>query len=93
MVQLTASQGILEDLLETQKLEDGQVDGRVETKSSLVGTESGVKLDTESTVDLHLALVVLPGDAELDDTLGDGDDGKASLQFGRHLEELRGLKG
>jgi hypothetical protein len=92
-MKLTSSQGILEDLLETQELEDGQVDGRVETKTSLVGAESGVELDTVSTVDLHVAVVVLPDNTELDHTLGDGNDGKGGLQLGRDLKELGGLEG
>jgi hypothetical protein len=92
-LQLTASQGVLEDLLETQELEDGQVDGRVETETTLVGTESGVELDTESTVHLHHTLVVLPDDAELNNALRDGDDRKACLQLWRDLEEFGGLEG
>lgn len=35
------SEGVLEDLLETKELEDGKVDRRVKTKSSLVRTEDG----------------------------------------------------
>lgn len=92
-IKLTSSESVLEDLLKSEELEDRQVDGRVETKSSLVGSESGVELNTVSAVDLHDSLVVLPGDTELDNTLGDGDDGKACLQLGANLEELRGLKG
>lgn len=36
--QLTASQGILEDLLEAKELEDGKVDRGVETETTLVRT-------------------------------------------------------
>lgn len=46
----------------------------METETTLVGTQSRVELDTETAVDLEVALVVLPDDAELEDTLGDGAD-------------------
>jgi hypothetical protein len=86
-------QSILEDLLETKELQDGQVDGGVETETTLVGTESGVELDTETTVDLNLVVVILPDDTELDHTLGDGDDGESLAVFRVLLEESRVLKG
>ena len=41
----------------------------METKSTFVGTEGGVKLNSETTIDLHLAISILPGDTELDYTL------------------------
>jgi len=69
--ELTSSQGILEDLLETQELQDGKIDGRVQTETALVWAKGGVELDSVAAVDLDLVLVVLPDDAELDDTLGD----------------------
>lgn len=50
-------EGILEDLLETEELEDGQVHGGVETETTLVRAESGVELDTETTVDLNLGQI------------------------------------
>jgi hypothetical protein len=50
----------------------GQVDGRVEAKTALVGTKGRVELDAVATVHTKLALIILPGDTELDDTLGDG---------------------
>lgn len=90
---LTASQGVLEGLLETQELEDRQVDGGVETESALVGAESRVELDTEGAVDLHGSGIILPGDAEGDDTLGDRDDGEGCSQFGADLKELGRLEG
>ena len=62
---LEASKGILEDLLESEELEDGQVDGRVEAESSLVRAEGAVELDSVTVVDLALAGVVLPGHTEL----------------------------
>ena len=65
----------------------------METEAALVGTKGRVELDTVTAVDLDLALVGLPDDTELDDTLGNGDDGKASPQLGVDGEELGGLKG
>ena len=44
----------------------------MEAETALVGTESGVELHAVSLLDLALALVVLPDNAELDDALGDG---------------------
>lgn len=93
MVRLTAGEGILENLLEAQELEDAQVDSRVETETSLVGTESRVVLNTEATVDLNLALVVLPDNTELDDTLWDGGDLKCAPVLGVLLEQRAVLEG
>jgi hypothetical protein len=82
-----AGKSILEDLLETQELEDGQVDSRVETETALVGTESGVELDAVALVDVALALVVFPDNTELDDALGDGDDLESLLVLRVLLED------
>jgi hypothetical protein len=65
----------------------------VEAETALVGTESGVELHAVSLLDLALALVVLPDNAELDDALGDGDDLKSLLVFGVLGEEGGGLEG
>jgi hypothetical protein len=88
-----ASEGILEDLLETQELEDGQVDAGVKTETTLVWAESRVELHTVALVDLAVALVVLPDNAELDDALGDGDDLEGPPVLGVLLEEGGLLKG
>ena len=88
-----AGKSILEDLLETQELEDRKVDSRVETETAFVRTESRVKLHTVTLVDLALALVVLPDNAELDDALGNGGNLKGLLVFGVLLEEGGGLEG
>jgi hypothetical protein len=56
----------------------------VESQTALVRTEGGVELHTVSTVDLELAVVILPDDAELNDALGDRDD----LQSGPVLRVL-----
>jgi len=84
---LTSSQRILEDLLEAQEFENAEIHGGVEAETALVGAERGVELHAISTVDLELALVVLPDDAELDDALRDADDREGLLVFGVLLEE------
>lgn len=65
----------------------------MEAETALVGTESGVELHAVSLLDLALALVVLPDNAELDDALRDGDDLKSLLVFGVLGEEGGGLEG
>lgn len=90
---LTASKSILEDLLETQEFEDGQVDCWVQTETSLVWTESRVELDSVSAVDLDLVLVIFPDDTELDDAFWDGGDLEGFLVFWVLLEEGRVLEG
>src|SRR5665648_685750 len=45
----------------------------MEAHAALVGADSAVHLDAEPAIDLDLALVVDPGDAEHDDALGLGD--------------------
>lgn len=82
-----ASEGILEDLLETQELEDGQVDCGVESQTTFVGAQGRVELHAVTLVDDALALVILPHDAELDDALGDRDDLKGLLVLGVLLED------
>ena len=88
-----AGQGVLEDLLEAQELEHGEVDGGVQAEAALVGAQGGVELHAEGIVDLDLALVVLPHYAELDDALGDGDDFEGVAVFGVLLEERAVLEG
>src|SRR5262245_17401003 len=92
MPKLTASEGILEDLLEAQELQDGQVDSGMEPETALVGTEGRVELHAVSFVDLALALVILPNNTELDDTLGDRGNLKSLLVLGVLLEKAGGLK-
>ena len=65
----------------------------METETTLVRTESRVELHAVTLVDLALALVVLPDNAELDDTLGDGDNLEGLLVLGVLLEEGGGLQG
>ena len=75
-------QGVLEDLLEAQELQHAERDGGVEAQAALVGADGGVVLDAEAAIDLDLAGVVDPRDAELDDALGFDD----ALKQGRLLE-------
>ena len=61
-------QGVLERLLEAQELQDGEVDGWMETQTALVRADGAIKLNTVTNVDLHFALVVDPGHTESDDS-------------------------
>ena len=63
-----SSQRVLEDLFESQKLNDRQIDSGMETETSLVWTNSRIVLDTEGTIDLNLALVINPRNTELNGT-------------------------
>lgn len=71
----------------------GQVDGRVEAKTALVGTQRRVKLHAVAAVHAKAAAVVLPGDAELDDALGDGADLEGGAVLGVLLEKAAVLEG
>ena len=61
-----AGQRVFEDLLETEKLDDSQINGRMEAQAAFVGPQRAVELNAEAAVDLYLALVVLPGYPEDD---------------------------
>lgn len=89
---LTARQSVLENLFEAKELEDGQIHGRVKSQSAFVRSQGRVELHAVATVHLDLALVVFPGDAELDDALGDGADFQGAAVFGVLLEERRVLE-
>ena len=69
---------ILEDLLEAEKLEDGEVDGGVEAQTALVWANGAVKLDAVASIDVGCPSVVHPRHAEGDDAFGFDD----SLQKG-----------
>ena len=62
-------QGVLEDLLEAKELQDRQVNCWMETKAALVRSNCGVKLDAVSAINLNVASVVNPGDAEHNNAL------------------------
>jgi len=97
-------QGVLEDLLEAEELDDARVDAGVEAQAALVGAQGRVELDAEAAVDVHRPGVVDPRHAEddlalrLDDALQErvvgvmgvlGDDGVQGLQDLAHrLVEL-----
>ena len=76
-------------MLETQKLEDGQVDSRVETETTLVRTEGRVELDSVTSVDGNGSVITFPGDSELDDSLWDLNDGEGSSVFWLLLQKLK----
>lgn len=61
---METSESVLEDLFETEELEDGKVDRGVKTKSSLVRTENGGELNTETGVDLASTLCKKKGGRE-----------------------------
>jgi hypothetical protein len=65
-----AGHGILEDLLEAEELDDGEVDVGSETQAALVGAEGRVVLHAVTTVDVILKVIVHPNDTELDGALG-----------------------
>ena len=65
----------------------------MEAETALVGAESRVELHAVSFVDLALALVVFPDNAELNDSLGDRDNLEGLLVLGVLLEEGRGFEG
>ena len=87
---LTTSQCILENLLKAQELENRQVHRWMESKTSFVRTQGRVELDTISSVDLHLSLVILPYHSELDHSFRDGSNLEGGLVFGILLEK-RGI--
>lgn len=87
-----AGQGVLEDLLKAEELEDGQVDRGVEAQAALVGAQGRVELHAVSAVDAQVARIVLPGDAELNHPLGDGGDGERGAVLGVLGEELAVLE-
>ena len=74
-------EGVLEDLLEAEELEDTQVDGGVESQAALVGPDGAVELNAETAVDADVALVILPRHAEDDGTLRLGDALKNAVVF------------
>ena len=96
---------VLEDLLEGEELQDAGADGGMKAQAALVRSDGAVQLDAEAAVDLDLALVVLPGNAEdelplrFDDPLQDPpvavflvpSDGRLDglEHFGDGLQELR----
>ena len=66
-----SGESVLEDLLKAEELEDGEIDRRMETKSTLVGAEGRVELDAITALNVGLSMVIFPDDTELDDALWD----------------------
>ena len=62
-----SGQAVLQNLLQTEKLNDGQVDTGMQAQAALVRANGTVKLDTIAPVDLNLTLVVHPWYTEHDD--------------------------
>src|SRR5690606_35310627 len=63
-------EGVLEGLLESQELEDGKVDRGVEAHAALEGAYGRAVLYAETAIHLYFALVIDPGNTELDGALG-----------------------
>ena len=63
-------QRVLEDLLETEELQDRGVHRGVEAQSALVGADGVVELHAVARVHLHVALVVDPYDLEREGSVG-----------------------
>jgi hypothetical protein len=78
---VNSSEGVLKDLLESEELEDRKVNGRMEAESSLVRAKGRVELDTITTLDMWLSVIIFPDNAELDDTLWDLKDGSGHYHW------------
>ena len=90
-------QRVLEDLLETEELDDTHINGGMQSDTALVRTDRGIELDTEAAVYLNLALVVHPRNAEynlsfrLDDTIKNACLNEIGALFNYGLERLEHL--
>lgn len=58
---------VFEDLLKSQELEDGKIDGRMETQSAFVRSKTGAELHSIAPVDVDVSSIIQPRDAEQDD--------------------------
>ena len=63
-------QGVLKGLLKAEELDNALVYRRMETQTALVGTDRAIELNAETAVDLNLALVIYPRNAEFDNSFG-----------------------
>ena len=61
---------VLEALLKAEELHNGEVYGRMETKTALVRTDSGIKLNAEAAVYLYFTVIVDPAYTEHNSALG-----------------------
>lgn len=87
---LTACKGILEDLLESQELQNGEIDRGMESESSFVWSQSRVELHAVAPIDLHFSLVVLPDHTKLYYAFGNRGNLQSLLVF-RVFREERGV--
>src|SRR5437762_14254434 len=56
---------VFENLLKGEELEDAGVNGRVQAQPAPVRSESAIRVDAETAVDLNLGIIITPRDAEL----------------------------
>ena len=82
-------QAVLEALLKAEELDNRSVNRRMEAQAALVGADRGVELYAEATVDLYLALVVYPRNAEHNHALrlNDAVDDTVLLQLRTSLHD------
>ena len=64
-----ACQGILEDLLKAEELDDSRIDVRLETKAAFVRSDRSVELAAVADVGVDIAVVIFPDYAESEHTL------------------------
>ena len=76
-----AGEAVFEHLLEAQELDDRSVHAGMQAQAALVGADGAVELDAVTAVHLHLAGVVHPGHAELDEALGLHDSLQHTVLF------------
>ena len=92
-----SGQGVLEDLLKAEELDDTNVYGGVKSDTALVRTDRRIELDTETSVHLNLAIVVHPRNAEddlslrLDDPVENACVDKILSLFSNGLKGLKNL--
>ena len=65
-----SGQGVLQNLLEAEELNNGKVYRGVETQTALVGADCGVELYAEAAVYMGNTIVVNPGNAEHNHAFG-----------------------
>ncbi len=63
-------QAVLEDLFKAQEFDYRSADTGVQTQAAFVGADCRVELAAETAVHLHLAVVIHPGNPELDEPFG-----------------------
>ena len=71
-----SGQAVLECLLECEKLQDAEVDARVEPQPAFVRADRVVVLHTVATVDANVSIVILPAHAKNDDAIRFGNSPK-----------------